>query len=173
MFTMVFDIEYSGILAEPRGWKTIRREAYREAGRAWHRKFAAKHFTHPGAKKYGYTPRSGQEHAFGSNAFSRSYTGQKWRKKRHTNPLVWSGETKRLVLTNWRIQSHRNGAATVIMNAPGLNLRNPKSTINMREEMERITQDEVHYSAGRAQVRADSGLKALSSTRRKRRRIRS
>lgn len=172
MIALFFDIEYTGLAANPpRGWNTVKREAYKEGGRYWHEHFAKRHFTNPGARKYGYKLRKGQEYPFGSKGFRKSYTGRKWREKKHTNPLVWSGDTKHLVLTKWRVQGKRDGSAVVIMNAPGLNRRPKGGRIRMRDEMEVVIGEEVQAIARHIQNHVLRGLKQLESRKRRRKRI--
>jgi len=172
MIILVFDIEYTGIAANPpRGWKKIKRDAYKEGGKYWHKTFARKHFTHAGAKKYGYARRSGEQFPFMSKAFLRSYTGQKWRKHKHTNPLVFTGATRADVMTKWRVQGTRPGGAVVIMNARGLNRRPKGGKINMRAEMERVVPEEIAKMAQHIGAKANKALAELPRRTRRRKRI--
>lgn len=161
MIVIAFDVEYEGILADPSEWKKVRKKAYKDAGTFWHKSFAAGHFSNAGAKKYGYRKRT------------KDYIKKKWREKKHTNPMVWSGTTKRHALTKWRVQGKRGGGAEVIINARGLNRRPSRGSINLRQEMETVITPEVEQMGMAAQNSANKGLAKLARTKRKRKRIRS
>jgi hypothetical protein len=110
-------------------------------GSDYHRAFMAKHFTHAGAREYGYAPRKGERGAPGSKGFRRSYTGRKLRQKGHTLPLVWSGESRTLA----RVRDVRatSKGCRIVIHANKLNFRNPKSEINMRDEVTRVSDMEA------------------------------
>lgn len=90
-------IEERGIT--PRRLAKAVREANKEEWRilaeTFHTKFTPARFTEEHAKKAGYRKRSGEDGRFGTKAFWKSYIGRKIRQKKHRDPLVWSGETKR------------------------------------------------------------------------------
>lgn len=124
-----------------------RRDAFRAVGEHWHEKFRPVHFTHRGARKYGYKPRQGQRTAgepptttSSRRRFASSYTGRKLRKWGHTRPLVYSGESE--ALTRFLDVRATSKGSRVVMRAPTLNLRSSPSAPNMREELTRITPDE-------------------------------
>ncbi|MFQ5414658.1 MAG: hypothetical protein ACE5E6_09395 [Phycisphaerae bacterium] len=103
----------------------------------WHRAMRPKHFTHAGAREYGYLPRVGERGNPGEKGFRRSYTGQKLRKFGHTNPLEFTGESKTLArIRDVRANSKR---VRIVIHANKFNFRNPHSKINMREEMTTVS----------------------------------
>ena len=171
MIAFEITIERTGGAAlKKRDYNRIRSQGYTEAGRLWHRRFSRKHFTHQGARKYGYKKRKGQEFAFGSKGFKRSYTGQKWRRFRHTNPLQYTGESKRIVANQTRIKATKRGAvkASVIMPARTFNRRPAGSMINMRVEMTTVTSDETQPMAAKSEQVMVRGIKNFPKKRKKR-----
>ena len=161
MMSLQFDIEYTGIAANPpRGWKGVKREAYREAGRWWHTKFKFRHFNKRWGKAYGYQPRT------------REYNRRKRKEKGHTEPLVWSGDTKREAMSKQRVISKRGGWAQIIINARGLNRRRNASAPNLRQEMETVLPVEIHEMARRMERKANRDIKQNARTQRRRKTIR-
>lgn len=107
----------------------ITRGAWHLVGIKWHRDFRPKHFTHAGAREYGYQPRQG------------SYTRQKLHKHGHTRPLEYSGQSRRR--TSIRDVRATSQKVRIVMNAPALNLRpGLHGRINPRDEMTRISAPE-------------------------------
>jgi hypothetical protein len=112
--------------------------AHEDMGRFWHGAIRPKHFTSAGAREYGYAPRDGERDHVGVRGFARSYTGIKLRRRGHTRPLVWSGDSMRqsgrldVRATNKRVR--------VVMNVPTLNF-SPKGRpdMNMRAELTEIS----------------------------------
>ena len=115
--------------------------AWRAVGEKWHRDFRPKHFTVEGGKAYGYLPRSGDLRTPGSKAFFRSYQGRKFAKFGHTKPLVWSGTSEQQTATGTSIEPRVDGVR-IVMNAPHLEFRNPRSQIDMQDELTRVTAPE-------------------------------
>lgn len=107
-----------------------------------HHRFMPKHFTVAGGREYGYKPRKGE--GLTGRDFWRSYTGRKKKQKGHTRPLTWSGASETLA----RIRDVRAVAkrATLIQHARGLNRRNPKSDIDMREEIRTVSESEARVA---------------------------
>ncbi len=123
------------------GQKVLKPGFYK-MGRHWHANFAKKHFTHAGAREYGYYKRKGDNLTVGSKRWKRSYAGQKWRKKGHNLPLVFKGEARRLSrMAN--IVANSKGVKVKLTKLNKLNFRNPKSRINMRAEMTRVSTAEA------------------------------
>lgn len=142
-------IRYVGLIFRPgdqtlRDWNDLRRAAWDEIGEEWRDAMRPKHFTHAGAKEYGFLPRSGEQSGIGAK-FWRSYTGKKQRKFHHTLPLVWSGELRDLSRVT-RIQSHAtssdSGTRVVMPMANKANFRNPHSKIDLRDELTRVSDPE-------------------------------
>lgn len=170
---IAFDITVErtgGAALKKRDYNRIRSQAYSAAGTLWHQRFSRKHFTHAGARKYGYTKRKGQEFAFGSKAFRRSYTGRKWRKFRHTNPLQYTGESKRIVAGQTKVKATRRGAvkASVIMPARTFNRRPAGSMINMRIEMTTVATDETRQMGTKVEQVMVRGIKNFPKKRKRR-----
>jgi hypothetical protein len=130
-----------GILAKQRG--RIQKACFYKIGVHWHRHYRPKHFTREASSIYGgvYKPRrgeSGNEHPRG---FRRSYTGRKLRRFGHTNPLVFTGESRRLAkIQDVRATSKGN---RVVYHARKLNFKNRHSQINMREEATVVRESEA------------------------------
>ena len=125
----------------PRGMKrelnAIKKIAFEQLGIWWHTTMRPKHFTHQGAKEYGYSPRKGERGSKGGGRFRSSYTGRKLRKFGHTLPLVYTGESR--ALTRIRNVRATSTGVRVIMRAPTLNRQNRNSQVNMREELTRVS----------------------------------
>lgn len=143
----------------------INRDAAQEMGHHWHREFRPKHFTHAGATEYGYTPRAGERGSSSKVKFARSYTGRKLKKFGHTNPLVYSGLSRDLTrIPNIRSTATRgNATCRVRMNAPRLNMRNPTTKINLREELSRISSGESKQLADVARRTIQDRFAAIRS----------
>lgn len=134
--------------------------AYRETMEYWHAHFRLKHFTHAGAREYGYTPRKGEA---GSNRkFAGSYTQRKLRKYGHTRPLEFTGESKARS-ANANITATSRGARCR-MNLPRLNWKHPKSLIAPRDEMTRISPAERQFLQTYFEQRVQAGFAAITTT---------
>lgn len=133
------DIRYTGHPLKKRDFNKMKRKTFLRMGRQWHSEMRPKHFTHGGAREYGYRPRKGQSGNTHRKGFAQSYTGIKLRLVGHTRPLEFSGEGKRLSqIRNIRVTSKR----VQIILPRKFNFRNPHSDINMREELTTISQRE-------------------------------
>lgn len=133
------DIKYTGHPLTKSAFNEMKRETFREMGELWHREMRPKHFTHAGAREYGYAPRKGEAGNRHRKGFKRSYTGIKLRLVGHTRPLEFSGEGRRLS----RIQDIRVTSKRVRVILPRkFNFRNPHSRVNMREELTTISERE-------------------------------
>lgn len=100
----------------------------------FHREMMDERFTHRHATKAGYLPRS------------RNYERKKLREKQHTNPLEYSGTTRRLS-RNVNVVEFKNGADVRYPDARALNFRNPKSQINMVQEFTKVLPEEANALA--------------------------
>lgn len=147
---IAFEVKYTGPVP---GMTMGRREfgrllafTWKQLGQEWYDEFRMKHFTGEGAREYGYQPRKGQQKGSGGKEFWSSYTGRKKRQFGHTDPLVFSGETRDMVRREKhpRISSTRNGCK-VFVRAPKLNWRHPKSSIRMADEMRTVSRGEEDY----------------------------
>lgn len=113
--------------------------ANRDMGIYWWRMMRPKHFTHAGAREYGYTPRKGERG--GGRPFRGSYTAKKLRAFGHTKPLVFTG-------TSQKLAGIRDVRATfkktrVVIHARALNFRSAGSQVDMRAEMTAISAKEA------------------------------
>lgn len=147
---------------------TVTRETLAETAANHHRLMMAggrhKHFTIAGAREYGYSPRKGE--GLSGKAFWKSYTGRKKKEKGHTRPLVWSGASEILAMIR-DVRATRN-RARLVQHARGLNLRNPKSSINMAEEIRTMSDAEVRAAlafAGEALRRKYQAIQDSRTTR--------
>ena len=125
---ITFSVKYTGEVSKAK-WKKALKEAYLAPIVQWTDEFKMRHFTHAGAKMYGYEPRTAEYEA---------------KKKRRPPgfglPLVWSGASRTLASIR-DIRSQTKGAKSII-HAVGLN-RKPKGKVtSMREEMTRVTTNE-------------------------------
>ena len=130
----------------PRGMKKAYRAASKKAWYAvalrFHVEMRDKRFTPEHAREAGYTLRKGEGQPRESKSFRQSYTGRKLRMKGHTNPLEFSGETRRAVRTT-SITATSNGGKASYRGASKFNFRHPKSRVRMSEEFRRITRAEA------------------------------
>lgn len=113
------------------GWSSTARQ--------WARRYLKQHFTHVGARKYKYQLRRGERR--GGKPARGSYTFRKLKQQGHTRPLEFSGEMKGLAIANNRVTSTRDYGRRHLPRKA--NFRNPKSKINMLEELRTVTQDET------------------------------
>lgn len=136
MIPMKFDIRDRG--ATPRGMakriNAMKRIAWDETGTLFHTEMRDKRFSKAHARAAGYTQRK------------HKYTMKKLKAKQHTNPLQWSGRTRRDVRLA-RIIPTSNGARIAYPGARVLNFRNPKSQVRAAVEFATITQDEANTLA--------------------------
>ncbi len=116
------------------------KEAWAKGGEYWHLRLRAKHFTKAGAREYHYTPRKGEAGSGVPFKTKRheSYLAYKLRRYKHTRPLEATGGLKRLSRMA-RITSTSKGVRVALSQANKANLRHPKSTINMREELTTVS----------------------------------
>lgn len=115
--------------------KPILKKGYKDIGDHWHQKMRPKHFTREGAREYGYTPRKGE--AGSGKAFKSSYTGAKHRRFGHTLPLVFSGVSRQL--SRLRDVRATSRGVRIVMTIPAFNFKPKNSSIDMRQEMSRVS----------------------------------
>lgn len=140
--------------------------AMNDTGLEWWKEFLPKHFGPHATQRYGYMPRKGSRFAHGnkSRGHRGSYSERKLRAVGHTRPLEYSGEGKRQALSSPKIYATRN---KVVVRLPRkFNLRNPKSQINMADELRAVRPDErrhlarVHKSGVRQRLRKAGAKRA-------------
>lgn len=144
------------------------RETMLEAGELWHRDIRPKHFRNSATSEYGYAPRSGER---GSNRpFKGSYTEGKLRKYGHTRPMVYSGESEEDTERNVTFKATATGKQSrvkVRMNARKLNFKNPRSRIDLRAELVRVSvrdREQVRGFVRSTHVRRLQNLQAQTTT---------
>lgn len=119
----------------------IKKTCFELIGVYWHRHFRPKHFTHAGAREYGYAARKGERGNMGSTKlFQRTYTGRKLKRFGHTLPLVYTGMSRQLSRIR-RIRATPK-RVRVAIKAPAFNRHVRNSQVNMREEMETVSRGE-------------------------------
>lgn len=111
------------------------RESWFETGLHFHREMSDDRFTHRHATLAGYQKRS------------RNYERTKLKKFGHTNPLEFTGRTRRLSRNANIVATNRDGGSGVEVRYGGLNtlnFRNPKARnpIDMASEFRRINESE-------------------------------
>lgn len=139
--------DYSGIVLP--GKKSVinksLKQGWADATRYFHDHLRDLRFSEMHAREAGYAPRKGQQAGVGTKAFFRSYTGRKWKKFGHTNPLEFSGATRRAVAGYVSISSTSKGGRAAYPGARVFNFRNPFSNpaMNLNLEFRRITYKET------------------------------
>ena len=144
-----FRVKYQGAVPSQHGmtqreFNDLVREAWYHVGKYWMTHFRAKHFTKAGAREYRYAPRVGEGES--GKRFWRSYTGRKQKTLGHTDPLVYSGDSRRSTQTArvTATATTNKSQCRVTMNAPNLNYpgkkrRDGRPGIDLRDEMTRIS----------------------------------
>lgn len=130
-----------------RALRVAQKEAWFQVGVLFHAEMSDRRFTHAHASQAGYAKRSAK------------YTIRKLRRFGHTNPLEFSGRTRRMVRTA-NITSTGNGAAVRYPGARVFNFRNPKSQVNAVVEFTTVTQAEADVLARKFDQVLDAKLNA-------------
>lgn len=137
-----------------------KKEAWRDTAWRFHEQYRDKRFTPEHAAAAGYMKRKGELIPRGTKAFRNSYTGRKLRMWGHTNPLEFSGKTRRAVRSA-SVSSTSKGGKAAYSGARVFNFLPPKSKIRMGEEFRRITPQEAIELGQYFDERLDRRLKAL------------
>lgn len=136
MIPTKFEVRDRG--ATPRGMRkvmnAVTKETWFETGIEFHSQFSDARFTHAHASKAGYAPRS------------KNYERRKLKKFGHTNPLEFSGTTRRLVRTA-SVTSTSKGANVRYPGARAFNFKNPKMQANMVQEFTKVLPEEANELA--------------------------
>lgn len=115
------------------------KQAMHDVGLRWRRRYLPLHFGGRAATRYGYTPRAGERGD--RRKFQGSYTARKLRFLKHTRPLEYTGEGKRLALNGPQLV--RATRDRVVVPLPRkFNWRHPKSKVNMADEIRAVREDE-------------------------------
>lgn len=115
--------------------------AWLKAAELWHTRFRPKHFTHRGAREYGYAARSGETLSRGTKGWKRSYIGRKYAHRGDTLPLVWSSESRTASAIR-RFEPKKDGVI-IRLKTPRLNYRPKGGRIKMADEMRTVSRPEL------------------------------
>jgi len=113
------------------------RKQFKNIGETWHEKHRRRHFSHFGARLYGYEPRR------------RSYNFRKRKRFGHTLPLVFTGvsrklsQTKRIRVSNSGTPERPQLSVHITMPIRVFNFKPRGSNVNMRQEFSTISRDEL------------------------------
>lgn len=150
-------IEIDGFAAATKtDLRNMQRDTWAFTGKYWHRTYKAIKFTRAGARRYKYAPRKGDPG--GGRPFKGSYQEAKLLRKPffsrdagdgfdstaplpigEVKPLVWSGRSRASAKASRKVnataRSSGKGKVDIIINAPALNFKQPKSKTNPRAEV--------------------------------------
>lgn len=154
-----------GLAAIP---KSVRREAFRaaigKAGEYWHKHFMPFHFTNQAYARYSYAQRKpGYERA----KRMRRENGQGVKAIGEVKPLVWSGTSRERAKhrdVRPKAASAERFYADVLLHAPALNFRNPKSRTHPRVEVTYVNESERNRLQGVFQTEAARELQRRGAT---------
>jgi hypothetical protein len=133
-------LTYRGYPPSKRQWNGYIKHVFERVGLEWHQQFYDHHFTHEGARDYGYIKRKGELQT--DKKFGRSYTGRKKAKYGHTLPLRFSSLSYNLGKVA-KVQATSKGGKVVL--PQGYNRKHPKTQINMRDEVTRVLPREMDH----------------------------
>lgn len=162
---------YMAITIRDRGpVKRGRRRAFGNASKlAWattaeyfHEHLRDRRFTPEHAQAAGYARRKGELQPAGSKSFRRSYTGRKQKRFGHTNPLQFTGETRRRIASEFNITSTKKGGKIAYRGASKFSFRHPRSRVRMNEEFRRLIPSEIETLADVFDAALDDELAKLS-----------
>lgn len=142
-----------------RVWRAASTTAWDATGNWFDANLRDLRFTPEHALKAGYYKRKGEGMPVGSKAWKSSYTGRKFKRFGHTNPLENSGKTREALRAGGRIVSFSDKVRVRYPQARVFNFRNPKSRIDMQDEFRRILPDESTQLARIYDGRLDIELK--------------
>ena len=152
--------------ATPRGMakelNRIKKDTWRDTGIYFHRSMLPLRFTKRGGEMLRYAKRKGEGIPKSDPRYKRSYTGRKERKFGHTDPMVYTGESKGIA----RIRDVRSTSkgVKIVIGARKLNFRHPKSKIQMNVEIRRVTTQETNKLANEHDKNLDRRLKQIGTT---------
>lgn len=101
-----------------------KKHMFRFVLRYWHRMMLPKHFTRAGAREYHYEPRGGEVGAGGGAGFFTSYSFYKRKWFGHANPLMYTGWSRALALSNAKVTASATGGR--VRFATGNILKSPR-----------------------------------------------
>ena len=146
-------VEEGVLLARPKDQRDALRAAMQAVGDTWDYRYKMLKFRDLAVRRYGLAPRRGEPGS--GRAFKGSYAeaklkrranGQNVRSIGESKPFVWSGNSRERAQHNARVKataaSSTRGECQNIIDVPTLNLTPEGGRINLREEFERVTDDE-------------------------------
>lgn len=141
---LAIEVQLDGIEGLPkRRVNNVLKRANISTGKHFRRNFLKHRFTQQGGRRLNFTPRSGELRVGLPKAKSpNSYAGRKLRKLGHSDPLVFSGEGKRIALNGPQIV-HATKDTIRIPLPRKYNFRNPNSRVNMSDEIRRVSNREA------------------------------
>lgn len=123
------DMKFTNVLVMSKAdTNRMLKQELHKLGRFYHANYAKKHYTRAGAREYNYTPRS------------RKYNYAKQRLLKHSIPLVFTGRTRELAKSK-NVRATRKWVQ-VTMPIRAVNFKPRNSRVNMREEVERVSENE-------------------------------
>lgn len=140
---MAVTIEYEGLLTlKQRDINAILRSGMNKIGHYWRANYLPGHFSKRGARKYGYTPRSGETGS--SLRYKGSYAARKLKEKGHSRPLVYTGKSAAEALASRQViaKATSKKATSEVPLPRGYNRRPKKGRIHMGKELTTTTSDE-------------------------------
>lgn len=142
-------IKYKGAVprAMRKRFRVVSAFAHKVAGTWWHATMRPKHFTQAGRQEYRYSRRT------------KDYRFRKMREKGHNNPLVFSGISR--LTTRLRDVRATSKGVRVVMRAGNLAKQNPKSRVNMQDELTRVSRREEREIVRRYQTEITKGLNRI------------
>lgn len=134
------DLQVKGVEAMTRREvNAILKEAYYLTGKRWRQLYLPLHFGPRAYRRYNYSPRAGQR--IGGDHKPGSYAARKKRFVGHSRPLEFSGEGKRMALTQEKISAT---SKKVVVRLPRkFNLRAKGSKVRMADEIREVRRDEI------------------------------
>jgi hypothetical protein len=141
------------------GLNAILKAAWQKVGEYWHQHFREEHFKNSAMSRYGYTPRRGESGS--GRPFKGSYTQKKLAIKKHTRPLVWSGESMRRM--EQRDVRARKDGVRIHLHAPVFNFHPAMGRVDMAREMTRVTDAEFRELETVFDEHVDNAINALVS----------
>jgi hypothetical protein len=131
----------------PRGMQKAHRArqntSYKEVGAHFLANHVDVRFTPAHAREAGYYLRKGEGMLFGSKPFWRSYSGRKFKKFGHMNPLQFTGASRQRAKVGATSRASSQGVRIPFPALRVFNFRHPQSRIQMNHEFRRITRREA------------------------------
>jgi hypothetical protein len=166
---MVIEVELRGVEKLSKGQiNRAMKAANKAAGVHFRRNFLPARFTQQGGRRLKYTPRSGESRVglVNSSAPKQTYAARKQRHLGHSDPLVFSGEGKRLALATPTKVTSTKSKITIPLPRK-YNFRNPKSRVRMADEIRSVTPREAKKLSAFLAQQIDRELNKLAGVSRR------